>query len=346
MAQDPRTELVLVKARYECVQRQLDEANAKVSELMQANEQLRGENKKLAVLSAELAVYKEHIVPGYEKQLSDAKARCAEVDRNLLEAESNQPTHSRSKLPANGERPLLATDKQLRQQDVPSDVSVPNSPHPSVGSYDIQRHIDNVLNGKGSIKSADSAAEAEPELPHSSGVGSSQTYLAPKKRGRPPGPLGRKRKTSALSFDAGSRSRRLSVGSSSTMRTRSLSSQQKDSSRQLDTTDGSSASNASSLKKSKRLSSDKQRSSAKASASRHSSPPKKHLMGLDESDDETDYHWKGRQCPHERCAGPDPKNLEWVACDSCEVYFHCVCLTGKNDPWPKRKSFVCKRCGT
>ncbi|KAH7715455.1 hypothetical protein AAVH_17161 [Aphelenchoides avenae] len=120
MAQDPRTELVLVKARYECMQRQLDEANAKVSELMQANEQLRGENKKLSVLSAELAVYKEHIVPGYEKQLSDAKAECAEVERNLREAESKQPMHSRSKLPANGERPLLATDRQLHQQDVPS----------------------------------------------------------------------------------------------------------------------------------------------------------------------------------------------------------------------------------
>lgn len=31
MAQDPHTELALVKARYECVQKQLDEATAKVS---------------------------------------------------------------------------------------------------------------------------------------------------------------------------------------------------------------------------------------------------------------------------------------------------------------------------
>lgn len=105
----------------------------KISELLQTNEQLRGENKKLAVLSAELAVYKEHIVPGYEKQLSTAKAGC-----NGVQAESKPPTHSHFELPVNGERPLYASDKQRHQHDVPSDVSVPNSPGPSMTMSDIQ----------------------------------------------------------------------------------------------------------------------------------------------------------------------------------------------------------------
>ncbi|KAH7700147.1 hypothetical protein AAVH_32737 [Aphelenchoides avenae] len=63
-----------------------------------------------------------------------------------------------------------------------------------------------------------------------------------------------------------------------------------------------------------------------------------------ESDEWEDYHWKGRKCPHARCPGPDGSRLQWVACDRCEVFFHCVCVSGKNNAWPKQKSFVCDRC--
>ena len=64
----------------------------------------------------------------------------------------------------------------------------------------------------------------------------------------------------------------------------------------------------------------------------------KQVISVDEDEDEEEV------CASKSCARPSGEEVDWVQCDSCELWFHVVCIGLTSEKAEALDSFKCNLC--
>lgn len=60
------------------------------------------------------------------------------------------------------------------------------------------------------------------------------------------------------------------------------------------------------------------------------------------NDEGWSYHDPDKDmCAHSKCQRPPDPKVNWICCDKCDAWFHCICALGNNEKGNDMDEFLC-----